>query len=127
MSKKKKVLVVEDDDDSRLALTSMLEALGHEIIAYSNAKEVLQNISNIDSDIVLLDIMMPQMNGVELLKELRLNQKFKNTPMIMVTAKDQDNDVLQGYQEGADYYITKPFTTKQLEYGIKLFFQSENE
>jgi CheY-like chemotaxis protein len=69
----------------------------------------------------LLDIMMPEMNGYEVMKALKALPEFKDIPIIMVTAKDQDSEILQGYQSGADYYITKPFTAKQLDYGIRIF------
>ena len=65
--------------------------------------------------------MMPEMNGYELLKQIRGISGFENLPVIMVTAKDEDSEIIEGYQFGADYYITKPFTAKQLEYGLKLF------
>jgi len=120
---KKKILVVEDDNDSRLAITTMLEALGYEPIAFSGGKEALVGIASPETnlDLALLDIMMPHMNGYELLQEIKNQAKFANLPVIMVTAKDKDSDVLDGYQHGADYYITKPFTSRQLQYGIKLF------
>jgi DNA-binding response OmpR family regulator len=65
--------------------------------------------------------MMPEMNGYELLKEIRQLPQYKDLPIIMVTAKDEDSEVLEGYQFGADYYIPKPYTARQLEWGIKIF------
>jgi DNA-binding response OmpR family regulator len=65
--------------------------------------------------------MMPKMNGYQVMEELKKIDRFANLPIIMVTAKDQDSEVLEGYNSGADYYITKPFTSKQIEYGLKLF------
>src|SRR5207253_1784308 len=71
-------------------------------------------------DLVLLDVMMPQMSGMEVLDRLRANPATAGVPVILVTAKDQDEDLLAGYKYGADYYITKPFSAKQLLYGIGL-------
>jgi DNA-binding response OmpR family regulator len=65
--------------------------------------------------------MMPVMNGYELMHELKKLPQFETLPVIMVTAKGEDSEILEGYQSGADYYITKPFTIKQLDYGLKLF------
>jgi len=118
---RKTVLVVEDDTDSRLTLCTMLEALGFQHASFASAKEALKGIQGKKFDVALLDIMMPEMNGYELLTELRKIPDFKELPVIMVTAKDQDSEILEGYQYGADYYITKPYTTKQLEYGLKIF------
>ena len=121
MTKKYKLLVVEDDTDSRETLTYMLESLGYTVSAFGSGKETLKAIDTLEFDLALLDIMMPEMNGYELMEAIKATPKFSSTPIIFVTAKDQDSEVIEGYQEGADYYITKPFTSKQLDYGIKLF------
>jgi CheY-like chemotaxis protein len=124
--KKKLILVVEDDTDSRSALCTMLEALGFEHLNFSSGKAALVGLAEAYAagkrpDLALLDIMMPEMNGYELLAQMKQKPEFKSLPIIMVTAKDQDSEILEGYQFGADYYITKPFNARQLEYGIKIF------
>jgi DNA-binding response OmpR family regulator len=119
--KKKKILVVEDDADTLGAIVTMLEALGYHALPFSSAKAALRGITEEKLDLALLDIMMPEMNGYELLRALKQLPQFEKLPVVMVTAKDRDSEILEGYHYGADYYITKPFTTKQLEYGIKLF------
>ena len=120
-TKKRLILVVEDDADSRMAICAILEGLGFDHLSFSGAQEALQGIKGVKLDLALLDIMMPGMNGYELLKEIRAIEEFKSLPIFMVTAKDQDNEIIDGFNYGADYYITKPFNTKQLEYGLKLF------
>ncbi len=115
------VLVVEDDPDSRAALCTMLEALGYRHLSFGSAKEAIKGMHGQKIDVALLDIMMPEINGYELLKKIREMPEFKALPVIMVTAKDGESEIIEGYQYGADYYITKPFTSKQLEYGIKIF------
>ena len=121
---KKIILVVEDDSDSRAALCTMLETLGYSHISFSSATEAIAGMQGQHIDLALLDIMMPEMNGYELLRQIKQIPQYKDLPVIMVTAKDQDGEILEGYQFGADYYITKPYTTKQLEYGIKIFLTS---
>lgn len=120
-NKDKTILVVEDDNDTRMAICTMLENLGYNPVAYGSPTEAANALPKIDFALALLDIMMPEMDGYELLKRIKEVPKHKDIPVIMVTAKDKDGEVLEGYQYGADYYITKPFTTKQLEYGIKIF------
>ena len=120
---KKNVLIVEDDNDSRQTIAMMVEVLGFTPIAYPGGKEALADLSTLKIDLALLDIMMPGMDGYQLLEEMRKIPSCQSIPVIMVTAKDRDSEVLEGYQSGADYYITKPFTAKQLEYGIKMFLQ----
>lgn len=121
---KKNILVVEDDADARAALCTMLEALGFNHVSFGSAKEALDALKGVQVDLALLDIMMPEMNGYELLREIKKLPQCKEMPCIMVTAKDQDSEILEGYNYGADYYITKPFTAKQLEYGIRIFLNS---
>ncbi|RIL11165.1 MAG: two-component system response regulator [Proteobacteria bacterium] len=117
----KTILVVEDDNDTLMAICTMLESLGFNHSGFTGAKEALKALPNLKIDLALLDIMMPEMNGYELLQEIKKLPNYKELPIIMVTAKDKDSEILEGYQFGADYYITKPFTSKQLEYGIKIF------
>jgi twitching motility two-component system response regulator PilG len=99
----------------------MLDALGFSYIGFASGKEALQALKTQKVDLALLDIMMPEMNGFEVMQALKAIPECKGIPVIMVTAKDQDSDVLHGYQSGADYYITKPFTVKQLDYGLRIF------
>ncbi|MCB0335188.1 MAG: response regulator, partial [Bdellovibrionales bacterium] len=108
--KKYQILVVEDDEDARAALVVMLEGMNFAVQDYESGKAALADIANHSFDLALLDIMMPEMNGYELLEKIKLEEKYKKLPIIMVTAKDTDSEILEGYQYGADYYITKPFT-----------------
>lgn len=117
----KTILVVEDDQDTRDTICTMLSSLGYQPLPFPSAKTALEGLREVRVDLALLDIMMPEMNGYELLEEIKKLPQFAQLPIIMVTAKDQDSEILEGYHSGADYYITKPFTRKQLEYGIKLF------
>ncbi|RMD86034.1 MAG: response regulator [Candidatus Dadabacteria bacterium] len=121
----KTILVVDDDPDGRALLCKMLQRLGHTPIDFESAQEALDNIHKHTYDIALLDIMMPNMNGYELLEKIRAIPEYKELPVIMVTAKDKDSEILEGYKFGADYYITKPYTSKQLEFGIKIVSESQ--
>ena len=120
---KKTILVVEDDSDTRLAICAMLETLGYTHLAFSSGREALANVEGKHIDLALLDIMMPEMNGYELLAELKKIAGFESLPIVMVTARDQDSEIIEGYKYGADYYITKPFTSAQLKYGISTFLE----
>lgn len=118
---KRTILVVEDDNDSRMAICAILEGLGFNHLAFASGAEALGGIKGKKLDLALLDIMMPGMNGYELLVKIKEMPEFQNLPIIMVTAKDEDNEIIEGYNFGADYYITKPFNSKQLEYGIRIY------
>lgn len=123
---KKSILVVEDNDDSRNAIVVMIESFGYSVRAFASGEAAIAEIredakNGSKLDLALLDIMMPGMDGYEVLVEIKKIDQYKTLPCVMVTAKDADSEVIEGYKYGADYYITKPFTAKQLKYGIELY------
>ena len=115
-----RVLVVDDNPDSIAIIRSILEAFGFSVQAAESGAEALEILKGEPPNVVLLDVMMPEMSGLEVLEHIKGNPRMKKLPVILVTAKTQDEDVLVGYQYGADYYITKPCTSKQLLYGVGL-------
>jgi len=117
---KHKILVVDDNPDSVAIMRGILENRGYEVVSATRGVEALEYLGTENVDLVLLDVMMPEMSGMEVLQRIKENAATGRLPVILVTAKTQDEDLLSGYQYGADYYITKPFTGKQLIYGIEL-------
>lgn len=115
------ILVVEDDEDSLTTLTIMLEKLGYQVCGFTSPTEALDKMQTLSVDIAFLDIMMPGMDGYQLMEAIKQLPQHKELPVIFVTAKADDNDVLQGYQGGADYYVTKPYTKEQIEYALNIF------
>jgi len=116
------ILVVDDDEDCRAMVRTILENKGFEVTTGSNGVEAVEIMENIEEPaLIILDIMMPEMNGYQVVERMKLNPKLQNIPIMMVTAKASDEDVIEGYKTYAvDYYITKPFNTRQLLAGIKL-------
>lgn len=115
------ILVVDDNPDSITILQSILETRGYRVVVADSGTAALEKVQEEPRpDLVLLDVMMPEMNGLEVLQAIKETNATARVPVILVTAKTHDEDVLSGYQYGADYYITKPFTAKQLLYGIDL-------
>jgi DNA-binding response OmpR family regulator len=114
------ILIVDDNPDSIAILRSILGNRSYHVCVASSGNEALQIVSKEPIDLVLLDVMMPEMSGIEVLQQIKGNAQTGRLPVILVTAKTHDEDVMAGYQYGADYYITKPFTAKQLLYGIDL-------
>ena len=117
---KQRILIVDDNPDGITIMRSILESRGYEVTAALSGMEALAALEKETPDVVLLDVMMPEMSGLEVLQRIKENAATGRLPVILVTAKTHDDDVLSGYQYGADYYITKPFTAKQLLYGIDL-------
>lgn len=101
-----KVLVVDDEDEIRQLLRLYLEKDEYYVLEAADGEAALEIIKSNEIDLVLLDIMMPKVNGYQVLKEIRTNN---NIPVIMLSAKDQDADKILGLDLGADDYITKPF------------------
>ena len=106
-----RILVVEDEPDLRSALTRSLRDEGYAVDAADNGADGLFNAESTDYDAIVLDVMMPQMDGWEVLKRLR---KTKKTPVLMLTARDQSRDRVKGLDTGADDYVVKPFDLPEL-------------
>ena len=108
------VIVVDDHPDITDFVKIALEAQGHSVICAHSGPELFRQLEGVKPDVIFLDIMMPKMDGFEVLKRLRENPSTSDIPVILLTAKSQYEDILTGYKEGADYYIPKPFNTTQL-------------
>jgi len=114
------VLIVDDTWDCLLVLRLMLQRHGFSVRAAQSADEALAEIESRTPDVLMLDVMMPGMSGLQLLERLRANPATSGIPVIVVSARIGDDDVMAGYQVGADYYITKPCTAQQVVRGIAL-------
>ena len=119
------VLVVDDDEDNTVIASTILRTHGYDVRVASSGMGALKILAEEHIDLVLLDIMMPEMDGIEVLDRMQSNPRNSAIPVILVTAKAQDEDVLTGYKCGADYYITKPFTSRQLLHGVALVLGTE--
>jgi len=120
MDTKKTIMVVDDNPDIITIVKTILEGRGFTVFSASSGPELLNLLPNQKADLIILDIMMPEMDGLEVLTRLKGKTETSTIPVILLTAKVQYEDVLGGYKLGADYYITKPFTSTQLVNGINL-------
>jgi CheY-like chemotaxis protein len=123
----KMIMVVDDSPDTVEIVSTILTGKGFSVLKAFSATEALAQLEKSIPDLVILDVMMPKMNGLEALEKLKGQPETASIPVILLTAKNQDEDVLQGYRIGADYYITKPFTSVQLLYGIDLLLGDSQE
>jgi diguanylate cyclase (GGDEF)-like protein len=108
------VLVVEDHPDQRELLAIVLQREGYKVVTAANGLEALEKLETENVQIVLSDIMMPKMDGFELIKRIRMNPALKNIYLILITARIQEGDRVRGLDLGADDYITKPFSFSEL-------------
>jgi|SRR5581483_7828791 len=114
------VLVVDDNEDNVRILSTILLGRGFEVRIARDGHEALESLTERLPDVILLDVMMPGMDGMQVLDHVKADPKTSAIPVIMVTARTQDKDVLAGYKYGAEYYVTKPFTSRQILYALGL-------
>jgi two-component system phosphate regulon response regulator PhoB len=116
---KKTILIVEDDQDIQQLVGYNLIKSGFQVEYADSGEEALDRITKQHPDLILLDIMLPGMDGVEICKVLRTENQTAEIPIIMLTAKGEEADIIEGFEFGADDYITKPFSPKILLSRIK--------
>ena len=109
-----KVLVVDDDPDVLLLCRVNLEFEGYEVIEAANGQEGLRRLREGRPDVVLLDVMMPGKDGWQVLEEIKDDEDLAHVPVVMLTAKVQDQDQFRGWSQGAAEHITKPFSPLSL-------------
>lgn len=127
MDTQRTIMVVDDNPDIITIVKTILEGKGYQVLSASSGQELLNLLTDQKPDLIILDIMMPEMDGLEVLGRLKAVTETASIPVILLTAKVQYEDVLGGYKLGADYYITKPFTSTQLVNGINLLLgESKN-
>ena len=114
-----KILVVDDDLDTLRLVGLMLQHQGYQIVAASNGAQSISLAQTEKPDLILLDIMMPEMDGYEVARKLRLDPATNTIPIIMFTAKTQVDDKVAGFEAGADDYLTKPTQPRELFAHVK--------
>ncbi len=117
------IYLVEDDESIREIETIALKNSNHMVYAFGTAKEFYKKMDDIVPDLILLDIMLPDESGYEILKKIRRNPTTKRIPIIMVTAKTTEMDMLRGLDDGADDYIKKPFSVMELITRVKVLLR----
>jgi two-component system, OmpR family, alkaline phosphatase synthesis response regulator PhoP len=113
-TQKKKILTVDDERHIVRLIQVNLERAGYDVIMAYDGVEALEKVAEAPPDMIVLDVMMPRMDGFAVLAELKKNPETAGIPVIMLTAKAQDADVFRGWQSGVASYLTKPFNPMQL-------------
>ena len=111
---KNTIMVVDDDPDIVTVLTIMLEQNEYNVRHAYSGRQLFSGLEGQKPDLIILDLMMPHMDGFEVLERLKADQETSSIPVILLTAQDEFENIMSGYKKGADYYITKPFTKSQL-------------
>ncbi|AFZ54600.1 diguanylate cyclase [Cyanobacterium aponinum UTEX 3222] len=113
------ILAVDDNSVNRILIEKILRKEGYQAKILAHSQEVLPYMEQINPDLILLDLMMPNINGLELCQQIKLNPHFQDIPVIFITASDEKQDLLKAFDLGAVDYITKPFHNRELLARIK--------
>lgn len=122
---KRKILIVDDESIGRQLLQAILLIEGFETFLAENGEDAIQKASQVKPDLILLDVMMPYMNGYEVTKAIRADSELKDIPIILVSALEDRNSKLQGLDIGANQYVSKPFNKTELLKVIRSLIPSE--
>ena len=121
------IYIVEDEPDIRETLAYNLSQEGFKVSEFSDAESCLNKIQKKKPDLLLLDLMLPGMSGLDLCKEIRADIALKNLAIIMLTAKGEEVDRIVGFELGADDYVTKPFSVRELILRVKVILKKQTE
>ena len=116
------ILVVDDDEDIRKVVSHNLEGEGYHVLTAAGGDEAMDMIKTEQPDLVILDIMMPERDGYDVLAEIRASPETADLPVVLLTAKRAESDIWEGWSSGADYYMTKPFEVGELMRFVKYVF-----
>lgn len=116
---KKKVLIVDDEPNSVISLEFLMKREDFEVFVAADGEAALQQVAEHNPDLIVLDVMLPKKNGFEVCQELRADPAHADTKVIMLTAKGRDTEIAKGLALGADAYMTKPFSTRDLVARVK--------
>jgi len=123
---KENILVVDDEEDIVELIRYNLASEGYDVVCTGTGEEAVRVAKSKQPDLVILDLMLPGINGIDVAKKLRADQKTRNIPIIMLTARSEESDIVKGL-ELADDYITKPFSPKILSARIRAVFRRKSE
>ena len=120
-----KILIADDEPNIVISLEFLLRREGYEVVVAQDGVEALAQMRAERPDMAILDVMMPHRNGFEVCQDLRQDPEFKGLRIMMLTAKGRDTEVSKGMALGADVYMTKPFSTKELIAKVKALMDRE--
>ena len=121
MDKLTKILIVDDSPSQVRMIHDLLEREGYIPVSVSDPLRIEEAVANERPSVILLDVVMPERNGFQVCRELKRNAQFSGIPVILVTSKDSASDRYWGQQQGADGYVTKPFTREELLRAVRRF------
>ena len=123
----KEILIVDDEPSIVVPIQFLMEQQGYSVLVAENGEDALDAIYKYKPDLILLDIMLPRIDGYEVCEIVRLNPEYRNVKIIFLTAKGREVEIAKGLALGANAYITKPFSNTQLIAKVKELLENTNE
>jgi DNA-binding response OmpR family regulator len=123
----KRILIVDDEVNIVISVEFLLEQAGYYVRVAHNGEEGLERVATFEPDLVLLDVMMPRLNGFDVCQRIRQNPAWQDIKIIMLTAKGREAEITKGLALGANAYITKPFSTRELLAEVKRILGERSE
>ncbi len=120
-----KILIADDEPNILITLEYLMKREGYEVVVARDGQEAIDSVRRERPRLVLLDVMMPRKSGFEVCQELRADEQISDTLVLMLTAKGRDTDIAKGMGVGADDYMTKPFSTKELVRKVQALLAGE--
>lgn len=120
-----KIVVVDDDQEILKLIAMLLRRIGAEALTFSDGRAVLSYLATETPDLIVLDLMLPDINGLEILGRLRSQKQFDPVPVLILSAKADPDTIREGLDQGADGYVTKPYIANSLIDKVRLLLQSE--
>jgi CheY-like chemotaxis protein len=124
IEQRKKILIVDDEQLTRAVLQHNVILAGYDVIVASNGREAMQKIQEVTPDLIVVDLVMPDMNGFEMLRRIRSNEQTTKTPVIVVSALQSQTDIEEAKASGADIYLTKPIKPEEFIKQVKQYLGS---
>ncbi|OGP88793.1 MAG: hypothetical protein A2156_07280 [Deltaproteobacteria bacterium RBG_16_48_10] len=121
----KKILVVDDEPDLVETVRFPLEMEGYQVLVSYNGEDGLNQARRENPDLIILDLMLPKLDGYKVCRLLKFDERYKHIPILMLTAKAQEKDRILGKETGADEYMTKPFDIDKLMEKVKCYLNKE--
>ena len=124
---KQNILIIEDEEDLQMVLQYSLQKEGYQVDVAGTGSEGLDKIKSKKPSLLILDLNLPDMSGLDVCKQLRADKNYKDLAIVMLTAKSQENDRVRGFEVGADDYVSKPFSTRELILRIQALLRRVKE
>jgi DNA-binding response OmpR family regulator len=110
----KRILVAEDDPVTRRFVVSLLEERGYEVLVAEDGEHAVATATAAEPDLIVSDLVMPYRDGYEVLRAIRSDDRLKRTPVLILSMRDREEDIVRGFEQGADEYVVKPFNAREL-------------